>query len=160
MYSSYKYCGLKCNCVLCVRVNTTFVVFCVVYLTSGSLCSENLAHGNQRRATDGEACVFDITRVYSVCKGGPEMGDPTRHYQGHIRSHASRRVHWNTHLKRNGVASELFRSQGHVRSHASRTVHRYTNSKGNGLTSGPIPLSRSYSVSCVEDSTQKHKFQR
>ena len=145
MYCSYKYGGLKCNCVLCARVNATIVVFCVTYLTSGLLCSEHLANGNKRRATDGKTCVFEITRVRSVCKDGPEMGDPTRRFQGHISSRALRTVHRNPDSKENCVVSGLFRSQGHIRSRASRTAHRKTNSKGYGVASLPIPHSRSYS---------------
>ena len=78
---------------------------------------------------NGNTCVFDIIRLYSVCKDGPEMGDPTRC------------------------------SQGHIRSRASTTAHQNTNSKGNGVASGPIPLSRSHSFSYVGDNAPVHKFQ-
>ena len=79
---------------------------------------------------NGNTCVFDIIRLYSVCKDGPEMGDPTRC------------------------------SQGHIRSRASTTAHQNTNSKVSGVASGPVQLSRSYSFSCVDNSTSEHKFQR
>jgi hypothetical protein len=103
-----------------------------------------------------KTCVFNITRVRSVCKDGPEIGDPTRPCQGHIRYHASRTVYRNTHSQRKWSSMSSYSALKDIFVLVSREQCIGTQIlKGDPVASGPIPLSRSYYFSYVEDSAPK-----